>query len=255
MDNFKKHLQQHLEEMDTDVPGNAVWQRIQKDTAPVVNKRIPVKRVYQYAAAACVLLCITAGIRFWIRAPQTTQPATITASDSFSKPAIIANIQPETAPISENKQPEKTMQPASNTPAILATDYTKTTSPKPHARVKKSTIPDDPSLLIVNDVEQNYALLVNSQLAQLRTTPVYAESPDYFSTFKKQFKQIETDEATVKKDIRQHGLNDELLQQLINMAQQKLNVLKDLRTEIKKLNKNVHQAQTSDSSQSYYLNM
>ncbi len=254
MDHFKKHLQQHLEKMDTDIPGEAVWCNIQKEIIPVVRKHNPVKRIYQYAAAACALLCIAAGIRFWVRKQQIIQPATITAIDSFSKPATIVNIQPQTVPIAPNKQTQETIPPASRTPVIYTRDYTKTTAPKQHTRTKKTLIPDDPSLMIVNEVEQNYAQLVNSQLVQLRATPVYAESPGYFSTFKRQLQQIEADEATIKKDIRQHGLTEELLQQLISMAQHKLQVLKDLRTEIKKLN--THQAKSAtDSSQSFYLNM
>ena len=251
MDNFKNYLQQHLDEMDTDVPGAAVWHKLQTGISPAVRKANPVKSWYQYAAAACVLVLIAAGIIFLSSTKQATGSIAGSVVDSGIKQAENKKNQPQPSAIANNKSTRKTVTPQSITPVITTKDNLMATNKVP---VKKKALPADPSVIVMQDVEQNYAQLVNSQLAQLRATPVYAESPDYFSSFKQQLRQIERDEAVLKKDIRQHGLTDKLLQQLINMVQQKLNVLKDLRTEIKKLN--THPAESvADSTQSFYLNM
>lgn len=256
MDNLKKYLQQHLDELDSDVPGDAVWQKIQQTEAPALPKKSIVKMAWRYAAAACVLAAIAT--TFFLINKKDTNPQIVAnpVTDTTPKTEIavqdqlqqINNIQDTTAP----QQTEATPIRKQETVNV----YARKEEPRkqPVVEIKKKII--DPAQLIVKDVERNYTTLVNMQLERLRTTPVYAESPNYFSTFKQQLQQMEKDETTIKKDIRQHGLTDELLQQLININQQKLNVLKDLQAEISKLNNKVKQTEhRADSGRSYYLNM
>jgi hypothetical protein len=256
MDNLKKYLQQHLDDLDSDVPGDAVWQKIQETQAPVLPKRNVVKMVWRYAAAACVLVCIAA-VFFVVNKEQVADDvATNPTTDSVKQTEGVAIQTPPLQPDTTNQTITPQIQiPTPTKKQAPANVYVKNERPKKIATVKNQH-EIDPAQLIIKDVEKNYATLVNMQLERLRVTPVYAESPNYFSTFKQQLQQIEKDETTIKKDIRQHGLNDELLQQLININQQKLNVLKDLQAEISKLNNKVKQTENrADSSRSFYLNM
>ena len=85
---------------------------------------------------------------------------------------------------------------------------------------------------------------------------MYAETPDYFNDFKVQIKQMERDEKQIKADIGKRGLNDELLDQLINLYQQKLNTLKQLQIEMNKTNNRFKQHRGPvDTTHTYFLNI
>ncbi len=257
MDNLKKYLQNHLDELDNDVPGDAVWQKIQQTATPVLPKKGVVKMMWRYAAAACVLACIAA-VFFLVNKKQTNPSvATINPVKEVPKQTDVAiRNQPQLIDTLQDKITPQTIEPTAPEKQAPANVYAKKEAPKKMPVVERKQKTIDPAQLIVKDVERNYATLVNMQLERLRVTPVYAESPNYFSTFKQQLKQIEADEIAIKKDIRMHGLNDELLQQLININQQKLTVLKDLQAEISKLNNKVKQPENQqDSSRTFYLTM
>ena len=257
MDNLKKYLQQHLDDLDSDVPGDAVWQKIQQTSTPVLPKRNVVKMVWRYAAAACVLACIVVGVFLFNKkqvTPTEIAANTTTNSNKPQQPIVITQPADEVATTKETTPEIEKPTPVKTSPITSA--YATNKQPKQQPQITKRTITLDPAQLLVQDVEKNYAQLVSMQLQRLKGTPVYAESPNYFSTFKQQLKQIEADEITIKKDIKLHGLNDELLQQLININQQKLTVLKDLQAEISKLNNKVKGPETrADSSQAFYLTM
>lgn len=211
---------------------------------------------WRYAAAACMLACI-ATVFFLVHQQDKVKPqlAANTEDTSQQLTTMVLN-QPKdthvTAPIIVDQTPQETpVKPVSS-----KNNYTDIKQPRKEKQIIKRQITIDPGQLLVQDVERNYTQLVNYQLERLKVTPVYAESPNYFSTFKQQLRQIEADETSIKKDIKLHGLNDELLQQLININQQKLTVLKDLQAEINKLNNKVKSPATrADSSQAYYLTM
>ena len=98
--------------------------------------------------------------------------------------------------------------------------------------------------------------MVKLQLKNIRSTPVYGETADYFNVFKQTLKQIDTDEANIKNNIKTNGLNDVLLEQLINVYQEKINVLKNLQQEMNKINNKVKDNQLpSDSLKSHFINI
>ena len=85
---------------------------------------------------------------------------------------------------------------------------------------------------------------------------MYAESPAYFNDFKIQIRQMEKDEKVIKSDIARRGMNDGLLDQLINLYQQKLNILKQLQTEMTKTNNRYKQNRGPvDSAKTYFLKL
>lgn len=104
--------------------------------------------------------------------------------------------------------------------------------------VKHKALPPatDPDYSLVHNIESSFTQMINLQRNKLNSTPIYAESPAYFNDFKVQLKQMEKDEKQIKEDIAKNGINDELITQLINIYQQKLNMLKQLQIEMNKLN-------------------
>jgi len=239
MDKLKKYLQEHQPEMDIDIPSGKVWQRIQATAAPV--KKTPVlKLMVRYAAAACLLAATGIGIKyFFLNNEDMPQQGLVKKGTpvknipgSFDKPGMPADTNTAVAAI----------QPA---------DKKITANKKQPDRANKI----DPYQLM-RSFENNYTQLVNLQLNSIRSTPVYAETQGFFSDFKASLKQMDADEILTRTAIRTSGLNEQLLQQLINIYQEKLNVLKSLQAEINKINNRVKQNQLpTDTLSTHFINI
>ncbi len=249
MDEFKKYIQQHRSSLDLDEPGNGVWEAIRRETRPA---QAPVKHVpmVKWAVAACIILL--AGLGGWylvgenttrqmaavtpksMQKPIAPQPATITPTTK-QKEENIASLKPETLTGSKPVNKKKQRQPGAennhpvNNPAVLA---------------------------LLQNVENSFTQVINLQKDRVSSMPMYAESADYFNDFKLQFRQIEKDEKSIKSDIVKRGLTDALLDQLINLYQQKLGILKQLQTEMTKTNNRYRQNRGPvDTTRSYFLNL
>jgi len=239
MDNFKKYLRENQEKMDVDTPGDAVWQQIQQHR----TKKIPVvKMIVAFAAAACVLAFIIAG--FYGKNEQPTHE-NLANAETIDSPKMTAVIPQDTIlpqpDLATNTAPAP---PVKNKPVTI-----KTKQPVPEKKVSRE-------MAIISHLEGSYTAMADLQLQKIRHTAVFAEDASYFSAFKTQLKQMEKDEADIKNFIKKNGLTDVLLDQLINVSQQKLNLLKTLQTEINKMNNQVKQNQLpSDSAKAFYLNI
>lgn len=66
---------------------------------------------------------------------------------------------------------------------------------------------------------------------------------------------MDLDEVAIRNNIRRRGISNVSLEQLINVYQQKLDVLKSLQAEINKMNTRVKENTTTDSLSKYYLNI
>ena len=267
MDDFKKYLQAHQDELDDDTPRDAVWQRIQAQTAVPKRKINIVKMVMRYSVAACMIAAVAFGIK-WLVHDQTSglakNPPTLPVlkdTETVAKTTIEKADNSNALPIKDaTEQNEKEDVAVVPTKAIPIKKVVSAVKNKPPVATNKQI---DVAHLHVNamdpvakDLESSYVQLVNLQLGRLRATPVFAEGPDYFLAFKTQIKQMDEDEAAIRKDIKANGMQDALLEKLINIYQQKLNVLKNLQTEINKMNNRVKQNQLpSDSTRSYFLNI
>jgi hypothetical protein len=235
MDEFKKHLRQHEHELDTEKPSSRVWQQVQLETGKQPAKFFAIKTWLKYAAVACVVLLVVIAVRYTNRETNPQEPIAkqadplpVQPSDTTANPLIAVIDSPVIKP-----PVEKQRQP------VIA----------PAKRPAKS-IP------VIDELEHSYGQLVNYQLNRIRQTPVYAEEQGYFNSFKDQFRQIEKDEAGVKKDIQQNGLSDILLDQMIEVYQQKLNVLKSFQTAIQKMNNRVQlQQRDSTTTKHYYITL
>lgn len=235
MDEFKKHLKLHEAELDTEKPGAHVWEQVKQKTEKQSSRIFPISNWMKYAAAAILLLLIGLTIKYSISGTKNKQPEVIATQTDSLPDQVIDTIA------------------ASPVPVIHAEKIKKAEDKKIAQLPQKKKVPE---LTMVNELENNYGQLVNYQLDRIRQTPVYAEEPGYFDSFKNQLRQIEKDETAVKKDIAQNGLSDILLDQLIEVYQQKLTVLKSFQTAIQKMNNRVQlQQKDSTASKHYYITL
>lgn len=231
MDELKKYLQQNREALDTDAPREIVWKQVKQQA---VKKKTAVRSMIRYAVAASILALLLLSIK-WLTKNNTT---TVT-------------------PVKIVKQAPVTKDPVTalpGLPEITNTDIipakasiTKATSSKAQAATMYE---------LVNALGRSYAEVVQLQLKSIRSIPLYADEPGYFDIFKTELRQMDEVELAVRNTIKQKGPDDMLLEQLINVYQQKLDLLKTLRAEINKVNDRVKQYQSpADSSQTFYLDI
>ncbi len=224
MDELKKYLQENRSNMDADVPPANMWQRIKKEEVVQKPAGKVIRMSLKFAAAACVLTAIFFGVK-WMT--DDNKPAQPTASNAnlpvkAQDDSQIVEVQPQhdTTQLSTNKNIE----------------------PTPDA--------------LLEDFQQTYGSLVKMQLNSIRRTPVLGEEPGYFNEFKTMLNQMDVDEAAIKKRIKANGVTAESLEELINVYQQKLDILKSLHGEIDKMNNKVKQGHaSSDSLSAYYINI
>ena len=259
MDEFKKYIQNNKEQLDEDVPSSMVWSNIEssinKDLAyPKNNFRV--LTLVRWAVAACVLGL--AGIGSWYLFT-SKQPAfsidhsvvktmpkpfieVTLAIDSSQKNNSISNIEPAFN-VSNNLKEKRS--PKTNSIIILS-QQDRSVQPK-----------NDPTYTaLLNNVETTFTQVINLQKARISTYPMYAESADYFKDFNIQINQMEKEEKDIKSIISRRGINDDLLDQLIHLYQQKLSILKQLQLEMNKTNNRFKQNRGPvDTTRSYFLSI
>lgn len=252
MDEFKKHIQQRHSEMEIDTPSDKTWEHIQQQLLEPKIKviQLPVR----WAVAACIILF--AGIGLFL----------------FNQISIHHNVV--TSIKKENKEVIKEFT-HTNSSSITNVDSTVTKAIKEVATVtskenNKRVLPLAKDYLVKNNrvfnspdeikalenVETSFTQMINMERNRINTTPLTAEDPGYYKDFGRQIALMESDEAMVKKEIKKHGITDGLLDRLINIYQQKLNVLKQLQKEMQKTNNRFKQGRpTEESPKLYFLNI
>lgn len=238
MDELKKYIRQHADQLDLDEPRLQVWEQIKQQSASAPKTTVVVM-VTRWAVAACVLLL--AGIGGWwlLQEKNTT-----------------TELASQQQPVTE-KAATKTKEPVTQTentaPAVLA--EVKVPVKKETALVEpKKRIQPTADMLALQSMENSFTQVINLQRERVSSMPMYAESPAYFNDFAIQIRQMEKDEKQIKSDIARRGMTDRLLDQLINLYQQKLTILKQLQTEMTKTNNRYKQNRAPvDSAKTYFL--
>ncbi len=245
MDDFKKYISQHKEELDIDVPSNALWQNIAANIAN--EKRGKVRSLFiKLSIAACFILL--AGLGWFYIMPNNKSSESITnisKEENKISPRgnirelnenIVATILPKIEKVNSRANP---LPQQKNIPIITST---------------KSNSSTDNALL--QNIETSFKQVIYLQKQRINTTPLMAESEDYFKDFSLQLKQMEVDEKRIKAVIKKQGFDNDLLDQLINIYQQKLNVLKQLQIEVNKTNNRYKQnREPIDTTKTYFLNI
>ncbi len=249
MDNLKKYLQENKAKMDVDVPRDAVWEAIQQKTNTKKIQAATVKMAVRYLAAACVLTAIILGFKWIIFNNKIAEPNKISANTLSIKKNTTSVVS--TIPVQKTNGDTAIISPKTEALVVV------TNNKKKKNNTAKSINPIiEKENQAIDHLENGYAQMVKLQLNRIRNTPVFAEGPSYFNSFKTQLQQMDKDENEIKKFIKTNGLTDELLEQLINVSQQKLTLLKNLQTEINKMNTQVKENQSpADSTKSFYLHI
>jgi hypothetical protein len=266
MDELKKYLQSNRDQLGSEEPSPRVWGAIKEavemkehmeaieadandDLVQAPARVIKMKFITRLTVAASAILLV--GIGIW-QVYQPSKNSTPLVKQVPSEKNLPSTIEPNiidtiaktfTAAIAapEKRQPEQRRTFPSATP--ITTIHT----------VNELTQADETKMEMM---EASFTQVINLQKARISSTPLYAESPGYFKDFTLQMRQMEKDEKQIKIDIRKNGMSDELLDQLINVYQQKLNMLKLLQTEMQKLNTRYKQNRVAvDTVKTYYLNL
>ncbi|HCL06801.1 MAG TPA: hypothetical protein DHW64_12960 [Chitinophagaceae bacterium] len=242
MDELKKYLQQNREALDSDEPSPMVWERIQVQQP--VKKTAIVVTITRWAVAACVL--VLAGIGTW----------SLLKEDEGKTQEILqgsmATVEPKQQEI---KQPAESINPVLE----IGTEKSKVLAsviPEKKIVAAQKAIPERADLIALQNVENSFKQVINLQRNKVGSIPMYAESAEYFTDFKIQIRQLEKDEKAVKAEIVKRGLTDDLLDQLINLYKIKLTTLKQLQTEMNKINNRAKQIRRPvDSVKTYFINI
>jgi len=222
MDKLKEYLLRHKADLDVDSPASDAWDSMESKLPSPGSSGWVVK----YAAAACVIALAGVGLWMGTRGHKAV-PDTVLHEKPIPK---------------EEKAPSKD---------IVRSDVPPKRAPRKGRSQKPAELSD-----IIGAIDKSYSGLIDYQLKKLRATPLYAENGNYFSFYIEQFKQMELDEREVRNAIKAYGLTNQFLDQLINVYQQKLNLLKNLQTEINKMNNKVRERQTpADGREVHYLNI
>ncbi|MBN9297497.1 MAG: hypothetical protein J0I41_10820 [Filimonas sp.] len=229
MDHFKDYIQQNAEKLDIDEPRELVWDKIQQqmEPAPVVR---PLFTYLRWAAAACIIAL--AGIALWKWPTHNTTTA-------YTEPVKVVPAIPATPadkPEQKENKEEETFVVNTPKPAKPGAVTKKKEQPVKASNIAEENAGGEDNVMLHN-MEFGFAQVIDMKLDKIRKTPLLAVDAEYFDVFKKQFYQLDQDEKAVKKKMGIDGVNDESLEQLINIYQQKINVLKQLQNEINKTNK------------------
>ena len=276
MDEFKKYLKENRSALDLDEPGSQGWEKVQarlQQERPAA-KVVPIKKYFQWSVAACVF--VLAGIGLWSlldSKPETLQQQVLNAPNDNTtvgvenKSANPANdgaeknnsIEIQRGSEELNKSsfgqtiPENETGLAKNEKAANNGLY-KTFVSKQNNSSAQGLSKD--VLASLASVESGFTQVINLQRGKISTTPMYAESAAYFNEFKMQIQQIEADERQLKKEISKKGLTANQLDQLIDLYQYKLTVLKQLQLEMNKTNNRFKQNRGPvDSTRAYFINI
>jgi hypothetical protein len=237
MDELKKYLQSQKDQLESDGPSEKVWEGILDS----INAPVKSMLLRNWSIAASVIVLAGIGILLLNRSNQNTTPIVRSTIKEIA-PSNLADKDSKTKIVSLDKN--EITKPL-NFPAAspITTIHT----------IQELNSREESKL---SSMEASFTQVINLQKARISTTPLYAESPIYFSEFNIQLQQMEKDEAQIKTYIKKNGMSDELLDQLINVYQQKLNMLKQLQTEMQKLNSRYKQNRPAvDTLKTYFLNL
>jgi hypothetical protein len=285
MDEFKKYLITNQEQLDTDEPSSLVWSKVQEQLktqsgenfAQVHDESISVKldttakvfsmrKLVQWSAAACILGLAGIGAWYLFTDNNVVKPLQEQVVTNEEKPNSATNNLNNATNSSTNnfdstpQATEALVATESNAPSASATQpiLSKATQ-SVQSRTASSASPVNNSnnaMTALANMETGFTQIINLQKGKISTTPMYAESASYFNEFKSQINQLEQEEKQIKKEISKKGLTDQQLDQLINLYQYKLTVLKQLQLEMNKTNNRYKQNRGPvDSTRAYFINI
>jgi hypothetical protein len=265
MDKLKNKIQENIHKMDVDEPNAAAWDRLKKllsnslESDPLktqiaenknqlevetpnaqsweeisrlisAKKPAPVRRIKRnliYLSAACIITIICFGVLRYLSAVKTNRGKEVVKTTPL-KSRIAPN---DTTEFESNKKdltgiqtlPDQSTKPKAEHKSMAVASL------KPEKKQKKESLPR-----VVAQIEKDYDQLIAGQIAYTKSLAVYGENASYFQEFMNDFKALEKQEKELRKSIVENGLQENNINDLAMIYQQKLTVLKKLQNEINK---------------------
>ncbi len=247
MDKFKQYIQEHTNELDSDIPSKELWKAINTQLS-VDDKRKPIVfySIFRYVIAACLIGLIVIATKYFIN-----EKPTIKNNIAVVQKKIDTNL----IAVTNNK---KTGIATTIKHAVRNTSLQKAEASAIQFETEKINVKDSSNTenTLIQSVDKSFATLIALQTDKVSKTPIFAESPAYFNDFYLQIHQLDEDEKIIKKDIIANGLSNEMLLQIINIYKQKLLVLQSLQKEINKTNTRFkQQRKTTAIQKNYFLHL
>jgi len=244
MDEFKKYFQDHRADIDTDLPGDELWEGVKKTLHP--KPAIPL--YLKWVAAACFIIAASTAVFFFEnkktgvlkdQAGTKTDPAIQQPIEPKSNKLVTAPVRNEST-IMDTVVQQQFVKKTLTQPSQRSLPG-KETIAKASVRTKRNTAKPRYGF---EEVEASYASMLNVQLEQIRSQPIYGENAVYFDLFKNQFEDLNREEIKLKKEFKKADDKAIMLDALILVYQQKITILKQLQFEINKMNSKVKQTDT-----------
>jgi hypothetical protein len=231
-DPLKNHITENKNKLEIDIPDEASWEKISRFIS--AKRRMPVQRIKKsliYLSAACIITIICLGVFRYINTVEPNLGKEIVKRISLrkaTKASDTANIQE-----SNNNQlivkqplPDQSLKQGNKNKSIAVA------ASKSAKKQKENSLP-----LEVLQIQKDYDQLIAGQIAYTKSLAVYGENPSYFQEFMNDFKALENQEKELRKSIAENGLQENSIDDLAMIYQQKLTVLKKLQNEINKTSK------------------
>ncbi|MDD2793999.1 MAG: hypothetical protein PHD73_12520 [Sediminibacterium sp.] len=248
MDELKKYIQANRAALDSDEPAPGLLQEILAKVEPAPQPSVPVIRIIRWAAAACILGLAGVGLWSILNQDQPSLPRK-------SQPLASNNSKP----VPEIKSRTSEAQSASLAGNTITQPKTSPLQYSPEMGKVAAASPANGSSLDIaafRNIQAGFVQVINLQKARINTIPMYAESADYFNDFSIEIRQMEKEEKIILSAISKRGINNDLLDQLINLYQQKLTILKQLQLEMNKTNNRYKQNRGPvDTTRSYFISI
>lgn len=263
MDEFKKYLITNQKELETDEPSPLVWRKTKERLAQRIQatesaKVFSIRKWIQWSAAACILALASMGVWHLYTDKNVAKPLQeqVVTNDQETNSTPPSN-SPNNNRLSESivsTEPNSTDASLGSPQPILSKQ---SQSLKPRiVDINAAPTNNNNAMSALSNMESGFTQIINLQKGKISTTPMYAESASYFNEFKAQINQLEQEEKQIKKEIAKKGLTDQQLDQLINLYQYKLTVLKQLQLEMNKTNNRYKQNRGPvDSTRAYFINI
>ncbi len=245
MDELKKYLSGHRDQIDTEPPPDLkVWQGVQRGLHRE-EKRPAIAR-FRWVAAAAIVVLLSAGAFWWLR--------TAPSGEGLAKhsPSVIESEKVPAKPLPDTQKTE-VQKPAIE---VLRAPVTSVTKERTVTRSKSKGAPAEKEALSpLQALANNFDGMIGRQVRRLENMPIYAEDADYFKELRKQWQDLQQEEKAIQQDAADYGVNDRLVEQLIQVYQKKLSFLKQWQNEISKMNARTRRHQSSGKTQPSFLKM
>lgn len=247
MDKFKTYLQNA--DLNLDKPSARVWANINAQIVQPKSKTIiSAFTLFKYSVVACTIALACFGVWTLAHTPQvnftTTNPTnSVATATSLIETDASQSLLPDTpfALVQQKFFDNDVPEVKANNDAKLQANNANTGN-----NIFKQ----------IKTIDSQFSYALNVQKNIIRKIPIYIETGEYFKDFIASYKQMEQDENQVKQDMLHADFTDDMLEKLININEQKLNLLRLLQSEINKTNNRFKQNRNRlDTLKVYYLTM